>query len=121
MKRIYSIVMLVVLLAVVVTGQDARPANPSLMKASFSKLPIYFIENRGVYQDEVKYYIQGADKTLFFTNKGITFRLKGENKGWVVNSPDARLVTIDLLCSSTGSQKTFSHNRDRQKSADLKG
>jgi beta-propeller repeat-containing protein len=76
-------------------GQDADPASPPLLKSSFGKLPVYIIENRGVYPDKVKYYIQGADKTLFFTNEGITFRLKGKDKGWVVKlefvgvNPDA--------------------------------
>ena len=84
MRAISAVVGLVVLVATTVTGQDGKPASPSLSKASFSKLPIYFIENRGVYLDEVKYYIQGADKTLLFTKEGITFRLKGENRGRVV-------------------------------------
>ena len=65
-------------------GQDASPAKPSLLKTSFGKLPIYFIENRGLYPEEVKFYIQGADKTLFFTSQGITFRLKGIDHDWVV-------------------------------------
>ena len=84
MKRISSIATLLCLLASVVMGQDAKSASPSLLKASFSKLPIYFIENRGVYPDEVKFYIQGADKTLFFTKGGITFRLKGKDRAWAV-------------------------------------
>ena len=65
------------LLSVSATGQNTIQKSPSLLKAQFARLPIYFIENRGVYPDEVKYYIQGADKTLFFTKDGITFRLKG--------------------------------------------
>ena len=79
----------------VITAQDTKPAGPSLMKASFGKLPIYFIENRGVYPDEVKFYVQGADKTLFITKEGITFRLKGKDRSWVVKlefvgaNPDA--------------------------------
>ena len=84
MKRIRSIVLLASLLVTVVAGQDAGPASPSLMKASFSKLPIHFIENRGVYPEEVKYYIQGADKTLYFTSDGVTFRLKSKDRAWVV-------------------------------------
>jgi len=71
----------VALIAVVLAGafaQDAKPAKLGLMRPSFSKLPIYFVENRGVYPDGVKYYIQGADKTLYFTKTGITFRLRGK-------------------------------------------
>jgi hypothetical protein len=37
-----------------------------------------------VYPDEVPYDVQGADKTLFFTRDGITFRLQGNDRVWVV-------------------------------------
>ena len=48
------------------------------------ELPVYFIENRGVFPDQVKYFVQGADKALFFTREGITFRLKNMRRSWVV-------------------------------------
>jgi len=87
MKRLGSVSLRVAVLLIVAatatSGQEAAPPNPSLLKATFSRLPIYFIENRGVYPDEVAYYVQGADKTLFFTRKGITFRLKGTDRAWV--------------------------------------
>ena len=84
MKRISTALGLFALLVITVSGQGAKPSSPPLLKTSFGKLPIYFIENRGVYPDEVAYYIQGANKTLFFTKEGITFRLKGKDRGWVV-------------------------------------
>ena len=76
MKQFNSAMGLVILLVTVAPGQAARP--------SFSRLPIYFIENQGIYPDEVEFYVQGADKTLFFTKDGITFRLKGKDRGWIV-------------------------------------
>jgi hypothetical protein len=39
---------------------------------------------QGVYPDDVAYYIKGADKTLFFTAKGVTFALRGKDRGWTV-------------------------------------
>jgi len=88
MKRLGSVSLRVayvlMVVATVASGQEAVPPNPSLLKATSSKLPIYFIQNRGVYPDEVAYYVQGADKTLFFTKNGITFRLNGKDRGWVV-------------------------------------
>jgi len=66
------------------------------LNAALSGLPLYFIENRGIYPDAVKFYVQGADKTLFFTPDGITFRLKGKDRAWVVKlefagaNPDVR-------------------------------
>ena len=83
-KRISSIGPVMGLLAALLSGQHFGPASPPLLEATSGKLPIYFIENRGVYPDEVKYYIPGADKTLFFTPGGVTFRLKGKDRGWVV-------------------------------------
>jgi len=84
MRAISAVVGLAVLLAAATAAQDSGRAKPSLLEASFSKLPIYFIENRCVYPDDVAYYVQGADKTLLFTKEGITFRLKGKDQGWVV-------------------------------------
>ncbi|MBN2489706.1 MAG: SBBP repeat-containing protein [Planctomycetes bacterium] len=74
----------VLLLGVAVAAQGDRSASASLLKATFGKLPIYFVENGGVYPTEVAYYVQGADKTLFFARDGITFRLKGQDRDWVV-------------------------------------
>jgi len=84
MKALSAVVVLVVLAGGAVGAQDGGAASPSLLKATFGKLPIYFVENRSVYPEEVAYYIQGADKTLFFTRGGITFRLKGRDRDWVV-------------------------------------
>ena len=74
----------VLCLSGVLACQDTQPVNPPLHGSAFGKLPVYFVENRGVYPDEVKFYVQGADKTLFFTQGGITFRLKGKDMDWAV-------------------------------------
>ena len=39
--------------------------------------PVYFIENRGQVGSEASHYIQGRDKTLYFTPRGVTFVLAG--------------------------------------------
>jgi len=44
---------------------------------SFGQLPLYFVENRGQLDPRVAYYVQGRDKTLYFTAQGITFSLTG--------------------------------------------
>ena len=69
---------------VLVGAQDGRQVSPTRLTSTLGKLPLYFVENRGVFPDEVAYYIQGADKTLYFTKDGITFRLYGKERGWVV-------------------------------------
>ena len=44
--------------------------------ASFGRLPLYFIENRGQLDPRVAYYIRGADKTIYFTAGGVTYVLE---------------------------------------------
>ena len=36
----------------------------------FGKMPLYFIPNQGQMDARVAYYIQGKDKTIYFTPKG---------------------------------------------------
>ena len=84
MKRFCSAVVWVTFLFTFASGQDAGKPDSGLLRTSLHKLPIYFIVNQGVFPAEVAFYVQGADKTLFFTKTGITFRLKGQDRGWVV-------------------------------------
>ncbi len=46
----------------------------------FSKFPLLFIKNQGQLDDEVAYYVKGSDKTLYFTSRGITIALVGDEK-----------------------------------------
>jgi hypothetical protein len=45
------------------------------MKQVSSKLPLYFIENRGQVDPQVRYYVQGRETSLYFTPHGVTFAL----------------------------------------------
>lgn len=67
-----------VLLSGIAAGQEsvARPAAG--IEAISHELPLYFIENHGVYPEDVAYYVSGQDKTLFFTRRGVTLRLAGK-------------------------------------------
>ncbi|MBN2489827.1 MAG: SBBP repeat-containing protein [Planctomycetes bacterium] len=65
-------------------SQAAGGASPAPLRATLAKLPLHIIENRGLYPDPVAYYLQGSDKTLFFTREGITFQLKGRGHDCVV-------------------------------------
>jgi len=69
---------------ITVSAQDGGQPRLTRLRPLTSDLPISFIENRGVHPEEVKLYVQGADKALFFTPGGITFRLRGEPRDWVV-------------------------------------
>ena len=44
-------------------------------QALLSKLPLYFIENRGQVDARVAYYVQGRDTAVYFTASGVTFAL----------------------------------------------
>ena len=73
----------------------------------FGKMPLYFIENQGQLDKEVGFYVQGSDKTLYFTAQGVTFALAGkkaeseETQRWVVKldfvgaNPDVRPIGED--------------------------
>jgi hypothetical protein len=52
------------------------------MDLDYGRMPLYFVQNGGQVDPRVSYYVQGSDKTLYFTPKGITFALleaKGKN------------------------------------------
>ena len=96
--RILVVAAAVAALAITITtAQRIGPATPSLLKPSFGRVPIHLVENRGVYPESVKFYVQGRDKTLFFQKDRITFQLRGPERGWAVNlvfvdaSPDVAL------------------------------
>ena len=44
---------------------------------AYGQLPLYFIENQGQLDSQVSYYIQGRDKSIYFTPAGVTFALRG--------------------------------------------
>jgi hypothetical protein len=48
---------------------------------SFAKMPLYFIRNEGQVDSRVGYYIQGKDKTIYFTSEGLTYVLSEERMG----------------------------------------
>jgi len=55
-----------------VTSSEATQVR---VRQSFGQLPLYFVENQGQLDERVAYYIQGSDKTLYFTPDGVTFAL----------------------------------------------
>jgi hypothetical protein len=55
-----------------------NPDNGIRVTNALGKMPLYFIENQGQLHEDVGYYIQGYDKTLYFTPQGVTFSLSGK-------------------------------------------
>ena len=47
----------------------------------FGKMPLYFIPNHGQVDARVAYYLQGKDKTIYFTSEGLTYVLSERSAG----------------------------------------
>jgi hypothetical protein len=86
MKAIYQMAALVGFLLAPLSSfsQDVAPALAGLLKGSLDKIPLHIIQNRGVYPETVRFYVQGKDKTVFFANGGIAFSLRGKDRDWAV-------------------------------------
>jgi hypothetical protein len=44
---------------------------------ALESLPLYFAQNQGQMNEEVSFYVQGDDRTLYFTSQGLTFSFQG--------------------------------------------
>jgi hypothetical protein len=60
------------------------------VEEGFGKLPLYFVENNGQLDKRVAYYVQGADKTIYFTNQGLTFSLNKQTNTGQTDDPRTR-------------------------------
>ncbi len=79
---ILTILFLLPASSVVPHGQDGNSRPPGIvtpssprLDADFGKIPLQFIPNRGQMDGRVAYYVQGRDKTIYFTAEGLTFVL----------------------------------------------
>jgi hypothetical protein len=59
---------------------EAAQLRSSLsMNRDFGKMPLCFIPNEGQLDGRVNYYVQGQDRTLYFTSGGVTMALSGRS------------------------------------------
>ena len=60
-----------------VTPGPEAPGKGNLAELvkGFGQLPLYFVENQGQLDEQVAYYIQGRNMTIYFTPTGVTFSL----------------------------------------------
>jgi hypothetical protein len=49
------------------------------IRESLYRLPLYFVENQGQIDSGIGYYVQGRDKSVYFTERGLTFILNEED------------------------------------------
>lgn len=58
------------------SSDPVRPIPPTeqqTIEQNLAQLPLYFIENQGQLDEQVAYYIQGRDTSVYFTATGVTF------------------------------------------------
>jgi len=67
-----------------VAEAQSEPADPEASPLRRGRLPICFIENRGVHAPEVAYFVQGADRSVFFTATNVTIVLNRDGRRWAV-------------------------------------
>ncbi|MCX6580129.1 MAG: SBBP repeat-containing protein [Candidatus Aminicenantes bacterium] len=58
---------------------DGRNQANVKIEKDYGKMPLYFIPNKGQMDKKVYYYIQGKDKTVYFTSEGITYSLDSKD------------------------------------------
>jgi hypothetical protein len=68
-------------------AEDGQAAPLQAVRTSLTRMPLYFIENRGQMDERVAYYVQGQDKTLYFTPQGVTFVLHGPAPSVIPSGP----------------------------------
>src|SRR4030095_7340455 len=61
--------------ALQVAHDDVRNSNVKVRLQQMDQMPLYFVENRGQLDSRVAFYLQGRDKSLYFTEQGVTFVL----------------------------------------------
>ncbi len=74
-----ALVLMPPLLASASTVEDSAASVPPSAEANlrtdmdWGKMPLYFLANGGRLDQAVSYYVDGKDKTLYFTSEGLTF------------------------------------------------
>ena len=73
---------------------------------SYGKLPLSFIENKGQVDEEVSYYLNGRDGTIYFTKEAVVYDLLSANA-----SLSNEEMALWYLAWYLNISKTSSYNR----------
>jgi len=67
------------IVAPAIASQKSIPPSSAILQSrpDYGRMPVHFIPNRGQVEGRASYYIQGKDKTIFFSPEGLTFVLSG--------------------------------------------
>jgi len=57
---------------------------PATIDKGYGQMPLTFIPNQGQMDRQVYFYLQGKDKSVYFTSSGLTYALAGQSSRWVV-------------------------------------
>jgi hypothetical protein len=79
----------------------SRNVKVHALTGDFGKVPVYFVPNGGQVDEEVAFYIEGAEKTVFFTADGLTLALNSpkKSKGF---GPERWVVKLDFFGAAKG-------------------
>jgi len=90
-RFLWGAVAIPVILSVPIGSPDGRTSvlgprqagSPSSFQhlADYGKFPLQFVPNKGQTDQRVGYYVQGRDKTIYFTKEGLTFVLMKDHEG----------------------------------------
>ncbi|MBM4053233.1 MAG: hypothetical protein FJ264_00885 [Planctomycetes bacterium] len=81
--------------------------DTSIIRESYSKLPLYFIKNEGQMGEEVKFYETGSGHVMYFTEEGVYLSLIGGRQDTGNKMPEARGENQDA-----GVSDSAFHNSD---------
>jgi uncharacterized repeat protein (TIGR02543 family) len=101
MKKSYLLLIMLIVCFIAGSSSDsnAQKGNVSSLDANsglkpvnakidndYGKMPLTFIPNQGQMDKQVYYYVQGKDKTVYFTSEGVTYSLNSKDfsQRWVV-------------------------------------
>jgi len=73
----------------------ANQGQRQMVIDNLNRMPLTFIENQGQLHEDVGFYVQGSDKTIYFTPKGVTFALTGTTAD--NETPQRWVVKLDFV------------------------
>ena len=77
--------------------------------ASYEKLPLFFIENRGQLNDKVCYYLKGRKAGIYFTKEAIVYDLlsplKEKNSSQLVNNKQEAFNRFSFIIKPVGANR----------------
>ncbi len=84
-----------------VKASTSKPGDGAHAGRQYGRLPLYFVENVGQVHGGSDFYIHGRDKSIYFSQQGLTFALVNGGKRSVVKldfvnaNPHAKLEGVD--------------------------